>query len=54
MTNGSKNKSMTIFSGIVWINKLNNCVKEICFNVKETGKRPFLVMITKRKKKLHQ
>ena len=44
----------SIFSGIVWIDKLNNCVKVICFNIKKTGKRLFLVMVAKEKKILHQ
>ena len=43
-----------IFSGIVWIDKLNNIVKGICFNVKETGKKLFRVMVAKKKKMLHQ
>ena len=36
--------------GIVWIDKLKNCFKGICFNVKETGKRHFLLMVAKREK----
>ena len=39
----------SIFFGIVWIDKLNNYVKGVYFNVKETGKR-FLAMVAKTKK----
>ena len=39
----------SIFFGIVWIDKLDNYVKGVYFNVKETGKR-FLVMVAKTKK----